>query len=329
MKYLYIIMFLAASLRSPRARAQEMAQPPTITIGTHVPDLNIEKWLKQGNFTPLQKGKVYLIDLWATWCVPCIAGMPHLSSLQQKYRAQGLEVIGITSEDKYGNSLDRVMQFLQRKDSLVNYNIAWVSPSVKDSEEGIWLHPWMQMSGSGNLPTCFLVDRNGDVAYIGDPFTVDETLDHVIHNTYDLSKLKDQYLSGLRAEETLVLFNEALKNRSDSAVTYGENLLTKFSYIRPNTYLVLAWHIAHADTPVSARLSEIGYQAIVRGIELTHFNSPAFLDVLAKLYAGKKDYVSAVITQKLALALSEGSMKNNESKNLELYMQLEGQNSHY
>ena len=55
-----------------------------LAVGDNAPELKIEKWIKGGGFDRLEKGKVYVIDMWATWCVPCIAGMPHLTKLQQK-----------------------------------------------------------------------------------------------------------------------------------------------------------------------------------------------------------------------------------------------------
>ena len=46
------------------------------------------------------KGKVVVIDFWATWCRPCLQAMPHLQKLADKYHAQGLTVIGLTTQEK-------------------------------------------------------------------------------------------------------------------------------------------------------------------------------------------------------------------------------------
>lgn len=46
-----------------------------------------------------QRGKVVLIDFWASWCAPCIVAIPHLSQLQKKYGARGFQVIGVSMDD--------------------------------------------------------------------------------------------------------------------------------------------------------------------------------------------------------------------------------------
>lgn len=299
------------------------AQAGQLMIGDKAPELKIEQWLKKGGFTKLEKGKVYLVDLWATWCVPCIAGMPHLSNLQKRYAEKGLEVIGITSEDKYGNSFENAKKFVVKKDSLMEYNVAWVPASAKDSEEGIWLHAWMQQAGLGNLPTSFLVDRQGEIVYMGDPATVDKTVEDVVEGNYAVSQLKEQYLSGVESEKVLRKFNKALKaNQADSAKAYGLHLLSNFNYVRPNTYLVMGWQVAHWQGAVDTQLLKIGFDAVSRGLKQTNFASPAFFDVIAALYALKKDYLSAAIAEKAAIGLSEGEMKKNQEKNLEKYLLL-------
>jgi thiol-disulfide isomerase/thioredoxin len=324
MKHPLFLLLLAAIFLSDAATFGQSTSK--LTIGDSVPELKIEQWVKRGEFKLFDSGKVYLLDLWATWCVPCIVGMPHLSQLQSKYAARGLYVIGITSEDKYGNTFENVKAFILKKDSLMNYNVGWLSPSIKDSEEGIWLHPWMQKSGFSNLPTSFLIDRNGKVVYMGDPSTIDKILDDVIKGDYAINDLKNQYISGIDAEKVLFKFNGAIKARQiDRAISYGRQILTNYSYVRPNTYLIMGWQIAHIEGRVGSQLLQIGFDAITRGIKQTDFNSPAFFDVLAAIYAAKKDFLSAVIAEKVAVSLSEGNMKQNQEKNLEKYLTLEMQ----
>jgi len=331
MKPCYYIVFCAIGIiLSLNCKGQQVKTPSDVlSVGDAAPELRVEKWIRKGGFIPFEKDKVYLVDLWATWCVPCIAGMPHLTQLQKKYKAKGLEVIGITSEDKYGNTLENVMNFVAKRDTAMNYNIAWLPVSTKDSVEGIWLHPWMIKSGSGNLPTAFLVDRQGKIVFIGDPFTIDGTLDQVMNNHYDIDHLKANYLSGINAEKILSQFNSAIKTGNlKEAIVFGMQILNDFSYVKPNTYLVLGWQVSHMEGEIDPGLLQIAYDAIIRGIKLTQFNSPAFFDVLAGIFAAKKDLPSAVITEKLAVSLSEGEMKKNQSKNLEKYLSMALKNNY-
>jgi len=296
---------------------------PSLMVGNSAPDLQVEQWVKGGGAVPLQEGKVYIIDLWATWCVPCIVGMPHLSELQAKYKNKGLEIIGITSEDKYGNTLENVKKFVLQKDTLMAYNVAWVPKSGNDSVHGIWLHPWMKESGLGNLPTTFLIDRNGKIVYIGDPVTVDETLASVMSGQYNIDVLKENYAQGIKAEEVLADFNRAIKSTDvDEALKYGKSILNDFSYVKPNTYLVMGWQVAHKQGEPNPALLEMGYEAAKRGMILTKFTSPAFFDVMAGIYAIRKDFLSAIAYEKLAVSMSEGSMKEKQQLNLNKYLEL-------
>lgn len=56
------------------------------------------------------KGKVVLLNYWATWCAPCIKEMPELNRLQSKYQDQGLIVIALSDEDK-----ERLIKFANKK----------------------------------------------------------------------------------------------------------------------------------------------------------------------------------------------------------------------
>src|SRR5262245_36883995 len=65
-----------------------------------------------------QKGKVVVIDCWATWCAPCVKKFPHLVEMHKKYAEKGLVCISL-SMDKYGDEdeykKEKVLKFLKEK----------------------------------------------------------------------------------------------------------------------------------------------------------------------------------------------------------------------
>jgi thiol-disulfide isomerase/thioredoxin len=93
------------------------------------------------------KGKVVVVNFWATWCAPCRAEIPDLVALQDKYRDQ-LLVVGI-SEDE--GPVDKVRAFTAERN--VNYPIAMTTPDLEKLFPGIVA-----------LPTTFILDKDGKVA---------------------------------------------------------------------------------------------------------------------------------------------------------------------
>ena len=95
-------------------------------------------------------GKVLLVNLWATWCGPCRMETPELVKLYKEFRSQGLEVVGLSTENP-DVTTEAVKQFIQDYD--VNYRVGWATPEVSIS----------LMQGREAIPQSFVVSRSGRV----------------------------------------------------------------------------------------------------------------------------------------------------------------------
>jgi len=115
------------------------------------------------------RGKVVIVNFWATWCPPCRAEIPDLIKLQDKYRDR-LQIIGI-SEDEEGP--EKVIRFAADHD--MNYPIVMNSPELEGKFPGI-----------GALPTSFILDRDGRIVQ-----------KHVGMLRAAVTELETRHLSGL------------------------------------------------------------------------------------------------------------------------------------
>lgn len=109
-------------------------------------------------------GKVVLVNFWATWCPPCRKEIPALVKLQEKYRAQGFAVVGV-SMDEGGSKL--VAKFLEKQK--VNYPVI-----IGDADLA------RGFGGVIGVPASFLVDRKGELLRRYDGFATEDELQEEI-----------------------------------------------------------------------------------------------------------------------------------------------------
>jgi cytochrome c-type biogenesis protein len=101
------------------------------------------------------RGKVLVVDFWATYCPPCVRQVPQLAKLSKKYRDKGLEVIGLTSDEE--TDQENVVKFLKDAgaDYTVGYDNRWLSSAFLKGTEN--------EDGTTPIPQLFVISRDGRV----------------------------------------------------------------------------------------------------------------------------------------------------------------------
>lgn len=98
------------------------------------------------------RGKVVLIDYWATWCGPCLQELPNVKKNYEKYHDKGFDVIGISLDE----SRSKLQEFVDQQ------KIPWPQ-MFDDSRDMGWAHPMAKYYGISSVPTAILVDKDGNV----------------------------------------------------------------------------------------------------------------------------------------------------------------------
>ena len=154
---------------------------PRLAIGDPAPRLAVDRWMQGTPIARFERGKVYVIEFWATWCRPCRKSLPQMDALARRYQGRDLQVIGVAAAEDSGSA--KLEKFLAEKK--LSYPIAFRSSS--DMYDG-----WVRAARGSGLPWVFVVDRAGKIAWWGQPFyeAFDGVLDAVLAGTWDATREK-------------------------------------------------------------------------------------------------------------------------------------------
>lgn len=129
------------------------------------------------------KGQYVLLDFWASWCLPCRKGNPHLLNLYSNYHKKGFEIIGVASDDRTPDAWKKAVE--QDGIGIWKHVLSGFDLEKKMRNEKNELHIGEQYNIS-TLPTKILIDKNGlIVGRFGESKEDSDTLDKMLQNIFD------------------------------------------------------------------------------------------------------------------------------------------------
>lgn len=144
---LEIILTVLLAVQPARALGQTTAEQPRSAQPMPAPGFRLKDLRGRSVRLSDYKGKVVLINFWATWCAPCQAEMPELVKLQDEYRSRGLQILGVACPPERRNTMQRVARKFR-----LNYPVLLgTRKTIRDYE------------ADEVLPVTIIVDRDGKV----------------------------------------------------------------------------------------------------------------------------------------------------------------------
>jgi thiol-disulfide isomerase/thioredoxin len=317
------------------------SEPLPLAIGDNAPAISIDHWVKGEDFDTFEDGQVYVMEFWATWCGPCITTMPHLSGLQAEY-GDAVKFTGVSSEPK----LQTVVEFFTKTNSSdgklnsdrMAYTVA-VDPDRSTSTA------YMKAAGQNGIPTAFIVDGNGKVAWIGHPMSMDGPLAEIVDGTWDLASAAEEFKTeqkrdlamrnfrmslrttqedgdwdayigaidafvaefGDDAQLDNMKFDALLKGKKDNAAAYAwADTMMHNDWDNSSAMNAMAWNIVDR-MPANEQDLDFALKIALRGCELTTYEDPMILDTLARCYWELGQKYKAIEWQKKAVSLVDDS----------------------
>jgi thiol-disulfide isomerase/thioredoxin len=339
-KRLAVLTVLGLACATGRGAAEGLG------VGDAAPKLEVKEFVKGDAVTGFEKGKVYVVEFWATWCGPCKATIPHLTELQKKHK--DVTFIGVSA---FETNQDAVKPFVKEMGDKMDYRVAMDDvPAGGKGNEGKMAKNWMIAAEQQGIPTAFIVNGDGKVAWIGHPTAMDKPLDQIVAGKWDLkaeaAKLKADQARARKMREVMPKLVEAqrkndpkalvaaldevitkdpdlepqlgmakfkgladLPGSEDKAAEYGKHLVDKVYKDNAEHLNAVAWTIVAPERKekADAKLLKVALAAAQRADELGKGESGPIADTLARAYFLNGDVAKALELQERAVKQIKGT----------------------
>ena len=164
-----------------------LAAPRQVLMpGDPAPELRVSQWIKGDPIARFEKGQVYVVELWATWCGPCRRSVPHLTELAKKH-GKDVVIIGISVREVGDDIVGGVRRFVAEMGDRMQYHVAM--DSADKGTERLWQDAALRRG----IPVAFIVGKDGRLAWIGHPMVMADPLQRVIEGNFDVSVSRAEF----------------------------------------------------------------------------------------------------------------------------------------
>ena len=324
-----------------------------LMVGDTAPKFQAGSWIQGEPVHGFDTNHVYLVEFWATWCGPCVGSIPHLNELWEKFKDQGVIVIGLDVWD----SDEAVAPFVKKMGDKMTYRVA-LDDKSHDPDGFMSSNWWKRKVNHHGIPTAFIIGKDGRIAWIGHPMSLNEQiLNDIVSGRYDLAKAAVEYKKELEENDRFQALQEelfsAVKQKQWDA---AESALKRISEMYPksqgftstrlkvllgqkkmdeafqfaesfsNAHLTnnvwqneLAWAIATSDN-ADQRCLDLAKKMAEHAVQLTEGKNAGTLDTLARVQFRLGNKTEAIVTEEKAFGMETNqSEKDDLEKTLASY----------
>lgn len=155
---------LMSTISSYGQASIELQPEPAFGIGSEVSSYPKVEWIQGTPVTQFEKDKIYVVELWATWCGPCVAAIPHLNELSKKFDGK----IIFIGQDVYEDDKPAVEKFVKDKGAGMSYRIAYGGDRGSDIDK-----QWLTPGNVRGIPQSIVI-RNNKVVWMTHPIDLTE-----------------------------------------------------------------------------------------------------------------------------------------------------------
>ncbi|MGD0350359.1 MAG: redoxin domain-containing protein [Verrucomicrobiota bacterium] len=348
--------FMFATLLGITFATSIQAAEATLKIGDPAPKLQAGQWVQGEPVKKFDTNHVYIVEFWATWCGPCRASIPHLNELWRQFKDKQVVVIG---QDVWEQEDSAVAPFVKKMGDKMTYRVAL--DDKRKEKDGAMAATWMAAADQNGIPTAFIVNQQGRIAWIGHPMELDETLlNDILANRYDVAKAAKEYEQRQQDQQKLMDLSRQLSlnfkqtnwDGAEATVTQIEKLLpanqrdglgvVRFEILFGRKDYARAYKLASTisdahpdDAAVQNELAwfivaqpglenrdlALAEKMAQRANQATEGKEPRILDTLARAQFLNGKTNEAIATEQKAVDLADGRVKILLQKTLTGYQQ--------